>query len=56
MLATDFSPLRLSTCELPERERVPTWREQFCRPCYGLIPSRRKDFRFIPRSRVAGAA
>jgi hypothetical protein len=31
MLVTDFSPLRFSTCGLPEGERVPTWREEFGR-------------------------
>src|SRR5215475_8987848 len=31
MLATDFSPFRFSTCGLPERERLPTWREEFGR-------------------------
>jgi hypothetical protein len=29
--ASDFSPLRFSTHELPERERVPMWREEFGR-------------------------
>jgi AraC-like DNA-binding protein len=27
--AADFAPLRFSTCELPKRERLPAWREQF---------------------------
>ena len=31
MLATDFSPLRFSTCGVRERERLPMWREQFGR-------------------------
>ena len=31
MLATDFSPLRFSTSRLPERDRLPTWREEFGR-------------------------
>ena|SRR5215831_365380 len=31
MLATDFSPLRFSTCGVRERERLQMWREQFGR-------------------------
>src|SRR5262245_55080320 len=32
--AADFGPLRFSTWDLPERERLPRWREEFGR---GLI-------------------
>jgi AraC-like DNA-binding protein len=60
MLPTDFSPLRLSTCGLLERERVPTWREQFCRallrvdiePKEGLPFYAAAELRALPELRV----
>ena len=60
MLATDFSPLRFSTSGLPERERVPTWRDQFCRallrvdiePKEGLPFYAAAELRALPELRV----
>jgi AraC-like DNA-binding protein len=60
MLATDFSPFRFSTCGLPERERLPIWREQFCRallkvdiePKEGLPFYAAAELRALPELRV----
>ena len=60
MLATDFSPFRFSTSGLPERERLPIWREQFCRallrvdiePKEGLPFHAAVELRALPELRV----
>jgi AraC-like DNA-binding protein len=60
MLAADFSPFRLSTCGLPERERLPIWREQFGRallrvdlePLEGLPFYAAAELRALPELRV----
>ena len=60
MLATDFSPFQFSTCGLPERERLPIWREQFCRallkvdiePKEGLPFYAAAELRALPELRV----
>ena len=60
MLATDFSPFRFSTSGLPERERLPIWREQFCRallrvdiePKEGLPFHAAAELRALPELRV----
>jgi hypothetical protein len=60
MLATDFSPFRFSTSGLLERERLPIWREKFCRallrvdiePKEGLPFYAAAELRALPELRV----